>query len=115
MLLGLEQAWLLGTPRLVVESDSKVLVDLVSSSERLPSEVPKLVRRIRLLAQRLWKVEFTHSWREGNRCADWLANQSLEASSFELQVLQQSPGELRQLLFDDVSWASWPRLIRTSS
>jgi hypothetical protein len=59
-----------------------------------------------------WHVQFNHTWREGNRSADWLANFSLTLNSLDLHVLGSPPRELQRLMFDDVSSACMPRSVR---
>jgi hypothetical protein len=71
-----------GFTHLLVESDSKLLIDMVTESCKLNGNTHILVRRIRNFANLHRCVAFKHTWREGNRCADWLANYSLSQSSF---------------------------------
>jgi ribonuclease HI len=71
-----------GFTHLLVESDSKLLIDMVTESCKLNGNTHILVRRIRNFANLHRRVAFKHTWREGNRCADWLANYSLSQSSF---------------------------------
>lgn len=58
-----------GISKLKVESDSKVLVDLVNTSVQ-GIQMHTLVKRIRNELQKNWKVQVIHIYREGNRCAD---------------------------------------------
>jgi hypothetical protein len=68
----------------------------------------------RLLLKLNWKVQFNHTWREGNRVADWLANFSFSLNSFNTYIMETPPKEASSLLFDDISKASMPRNIRIS-
>jgi hypothetical protein len=81
MYLGLDMAWKERIPQLIVESDSKILIDIVTNNYKFSGVVPTLVQRIRNLLALDWRVQFRHTWREDNRCADWLANFSLSLDS----------------------------------
>jgi len=60
----------------------------------------------------VWRVQFRHTWREGNRCADWLANFNYYEDSFNFIKMENSSNELRILQFDDFSDASLPRNVQ---
>jgi hypothetical protein len=98
-----------GFNHLIVESDSKLLIDMATRSCKLNGNTPILIRRIRDFANLQWHVAFKHTWREGYRCADWLANYSLSQSSFDVRDLETPPRELQNFLFDDISGACMPR------
>ena len=51
-----------------------------------------------------------HTFREGNRCVDWLANQSLQFD-LGLQELQSVLAGLENLLLGDVIGVSTPSVI----
>jgi ribonuclease HI len=112
MYLGLDLAHQQGIKKLHVESDSKVLIDMVTKKKNFNGNIPTLVRRIRQLLQLNWQVHLSHTWREGNRSADWLANFSYTLSSFDVHFLESPPRELQSLLFDDISGACMPRNVR---
>ena len=78
--LGLDMAWGEGIPHLIVESDSKV-IDMVTNNCKINGTIPSLVQRIQEILRREWHTQVIHTWREGNRCADWLANFSLYLNS----------------------------------
>jgi len=115
MYLGLEMAWREHISQLIVESDSKILIDLVTENCKFSGSVSILVQRIRKLLALDWRVQFRHTWREGNRCADWLANFSFFLDSFNFIIMENPSNELCRLLFDDISGASMPRNVRLSS
>lgn len=52
----------------------------------------------------------SHHHREGNRVADYLANHALGGGT-SLQILQNPPHACIKLLRDDMSGASFPRII----
>ncbi|PNX73568.1 receptor-like kinase, partial [Trifolium pratense] len=55
---------------LQMESDSKVLVDMVTRNCKLNGRIPTLIKHIHALKNLDWHVEINHSCREGNRPAD---------------------------------------------
>jgi ribonuclease HI len=112
MYIGMDLARRQGITHLQVESDSKVLVDMVTGNCKVNGRIPTLIRRIRDLKTLDWQVQINHTWREGNRSADWLANFSLTLDSFDLHIVETPPRELRSLIFDDLSGACMPRSVR---
>jgi ribonuclease HI len=112
--LGLDMAWRDHISYLIIESDSKLLIDMITGNCTIGGATPILVRRIRKLLALDWQVQVLHTWREGNRSADWLANYSLSMSSFDFSIVESPPSELRSLLFDDLSGACMPRNVRVN-
>ncbi|CAJ2653897.1 unnamed protein product [Trifolium pratense] len=113
MYLGMKLAWSQGFHHLEVESDSKSLVDMITRKVKSNGNPPTLVRRIQELLKLNWQVHFNHTWREGNRSADWLANFSFSLDSFNIHVMENPPNEVSRLLFDDFFGACMPRNIRS--
>ena len=109
MYLGLDMAWRENTTHLIVESNSKILVDMITENCNFSGTTPTLVRRIRQLLSLSQTVKITHTWREGNKSADWLANFSISMYSLDFHILENPPSELQSLLFDDISEACMPR------
>ncbi|XP_045791939.1 uncharacterized protein LOC123886688 [Trifolium pratense] len=95
MYLGTNLAWRHGITHLHVESDSKVLIDMVTDRVKLNESTPTLVLRIRHLLR--------------IRSAYWLANFSYSLDSFDIHVLEFPPRELQSMLFDHISRACMPR------
>jgi ribonuclease HI len=114
MYLRMQLAWRYGFHQLHVESDSKTLVDMITGKVKINGNPPTLVRRIQELLKLNWQVLFNHTWREGNRSADWLANFSFSLDSFNTYVMETPHREVSSLLFDDISGACMPRNIRVS-
>jgi ribonuclease HI len=112
MYTGMKMARRQGYTHLIVESDSKLLIDMVTGRCKLNGNSPILVKRIQDLSNLQWHVIFQHTWREGNRCADWLASFSLNQSSYDVRILENPPRELQHLLFDDIAGACMPRSVR---
>jgi hypothetical protein len=59
-----------------------------------------------------WQVQINHTWREGNRSADWLVNFNFSLDSFNIHVMETPPNEISRLFFDDFIGACMPRNIR---
>jgi len=110
--LGLDMAWSEGLSHVIVESDSKVLIDMVANNCKISGTIPSMIRRIQEILQRYWHTQVIHTWREGNRCADWLANFSLSLDSWNLVVLESPASELQRLIYDDIFGACIPRNLR---
>ncbi|GAU48527.1 hypothetical protein TSUD_243050 [Trifolium subterraneum] len=66
--------------------------------------VPTLVQRIRNLLDLDWRVQFCHTWREGNRCADWLANFSLSLNFVVCARTETPPTSTPSLKVIDHLW-----------
>jgi hypothetical protein len=94
MYLGMQLAWRYGFHQLHVESDSKTLVDIITGKVKINGNPHTLVRRIQEL--------FNHTWQEGNRSADWLANFSFSLDSFNTYVMETPHREVSSFLFDDI-------------
>ncbi|KAF2297118.1 hypothetical protein GH714_017608 [Hevea brasiliensis] len=72
---GLRMAWDLGFRRLLVELDSRTILDLVSKMEDMPNlRFINLVSQYRELINRSWQVQLVHCYREANKMTDGLAN-----------------------------------------
>jgi len=110
--LGLELAWRDGISQLCVESDSKLLVDMITNNCKMNGTTLVLIRRIQNILNRNWKIQVHHTLREGNRSVDWLANFSLTMDSWNLILLETPSTELNSLLFDDIFGACMPRNVR---
>nr|ABD32321.2 Ribonuclease H [Medicago truncatula] len=94
--LGLDMAWREHYSHLIVESDSKILIDMISDNFKFNGNIPVLVYRIRKLLKTSWNVQLNHTWREGNRSADWLANLSISTYHFNFIVLESPPCEVKE-------------------
>jgi hypothetical protein len=64
MYLGMYLAWRQGITHLRVESDCKVLIDMMADRVKLNERTPILVLRIRHLLALSWQVILSHTWRE---------------------------------------------------
>ena len=80
-LSGVDMVWREGISHLIVKSDSKVFIDMVTNNCKINGTIPSLVQRIQEILRREWHTQVIHTWREGNICSDWLANFSLSLNS----------------------------------
>ncbi|CAI0404027.1 unnamed protein product [Linum tenue] len=71
---GLQLAWDLGYRRVRVELDSRCGIHLISSNANPDHHHVSIIDRLQALARCDWEVVFSHVYREGNKCADFLAN-----------------------------------------
>lgn len=71
---GLWLCWERGVHKVIVEMDSKWVVDVMADSFSHEKEWETLMDDYMFLASMLTNVRFVHVLREGNRCADMLAN-----------------------------------------
>ncbi|PNY13092.1 nucleic acid binding protein [Trifolium pratense] len=112
MYVGMKLVERQGIIQLIVESDSKVLIDMVTEKCNLNGVTSILIRRIQDLISRNWQIQFKHTRRKGNRSADWLPNHSFTHNSFDLMMLETPPRELQSILFDDIYGACMPGIMR---
>jgi hypothetical protein len=63
MYVGLELARRKGVTHLIVESNSKILIDMVTGRCKLNGATPILLRRIQELISMDWQTQFSHMWR----------------------------------------------------
>jgi len=110
--LGLDMAWREHYSHIIVESVSKILIDMISGNFKLNENIPILVHRIRKMLKMSWNVQLNHTWREGNMSADWLANLSISTYHFNLLVLESPPREVQRILFYNLFGACMPRNVR---
>ena len=108
--LGLKMVWEQGYKNIVLESDSKTLVKILPKKAITNSSIFMLHCQCQRILERDWTVEIRHTYKEGNRCADWLANYSL-TQSLGSHISQDPPSELLSLLLADALGVATPRLI----
>ncbi|KAF7835253.1 Ribonuclease H protein [Senna tora] len=99
ILHGLEVAWNAGYRRIIVETDSKDVVENISKRNMEMHQSSQLVRKVRNLMQRNWDVKIRHEYREANEVAHRLA--SLARIGADTIVFNEAPGPILPLLFKD--------------
>ncbi|KAE9595686.1 putative ribonuclease H-like domain-containing protein [Lupinus albus] len=110
--IALDIAWDRGFRKLILETDSLTVADVVNNkdgacSHRLHEK--KLVESIRdKKKKRKWDVRIVHSRREGNKVADWLANLShglQVGDQIELPKLPHGCCSCHELMLEDTRLA----------
>lgn len=108
ILQGLRLASRMGVRNLIVECDSKHIIDLLRSSARGYGNVCNIMERCRTKANSFQQIVFLHVYREHNRIADFLAKKALcQPSGFN--QLMEPPTDLIDLLYEDQIGASFYR------
>ncbi|XP_015936169.1 uncharacterized protein LOC107462117 [Arachis duranensis] len=107
---GLKTAWELGMRKIILEVDSKAVVDVIKGATNFNKHPEAIVRKIVKILQRKWQTKLVHSYREGNRGADCMANESLFTEP-GYHFIDQPSTKLRSILADNCRGATLPRLI----
>ncbi|CAI0393786.1 unnamed protein product [Linum tenue] len=102
-------AWDAGARRVEVQSDSRTAIQLIqSATETHPHRM--MIMTARQLIQRDWEVTITHTFREGNFTADFLASQGHDYPIGIHSFPGNNPNLLHWLLYDRMGVAI-PRLV----
>ncbi|WCJ31853.1 Polynucleotidyl transferase ribonuclease H-like superfamily protein [Euphorbia peplus] len=106
---GLILAWNLGFIKVQVEVDSLLCVDLLHRQSTLSNDLLTLIVGIRTLQQRNWEISISHTYREGNRGADFMANL---AATVELGIhfFDRPPMGVHRIIEQDLLGVSFPRI-----
>ncbi|KAJ1411152.1 Ribonuclease H domain [Sesbania bispinosa] len=84
VLYGMERAWALRIPKLIVETDSTNVVRLIMLGCNETNPLFSIVQRIQDLMRKDWMVRIHHILHEANQPADVLAGHCLRQSNSEL-------------------------------
>lgn len=104
---GLDLAWKEGLRKVEVHSDSQVIIGMIKG-RRCSRRFKPIMDAIWNMLNRNWIVKFTHVLREGNRCADLLANQGCNGP-LGLRWLTHPQENLQNLLMQDILGVALPR------
>lgn len=108
---GLHVARNLQIRKLIIQMDNQACVQIFKGEEEASGECAHLIQQCRnLLSSPDWKISITHVYREGNRAADWLANQGV-TQSCSLHLFNNPPSPLSRILAEDLQGVAFPRLI----
>ncbi|KAL4364865.1 hypothetical protein AHAS_Ahas07G0048800 [Arachis hypogaea] len=94
----------------MVECDSEGVVKLLNEERKLERHHNSLIRRISELKKLDWRIFFVHNYREGNKCADFLAKKSIDLD-FGFLFWDYPFPELVIILQEDERGATLPRSI----
>ncbi|KAK9286474.1 hypothetical protein L1049_014871 [Liquidambar formosana] len=98
--LGLKIAWDIGFRHLWVESDCEVAVNLILLGDHSFHSSGHIILDCREYLLRNWNCRISHVHREGNKCADFLANWGHDYCG--LTLLTSPPTGLGSLILDDI-------------
>ena len=99
---GLKMAWNMGLDKIILESDSTVLVELLNRRNEAVVKDRNLLISCMNLVKKDWQLIISHVYREGNRSADWMANFSLKHEQ-GVSLHESPPTEVENILVDDAS------------
>ncbi|CAL1362249.1 unnamed protein product [Linum trigynum] len=97
---GLEVAWNTGCRTLKMESDSRLAIELINNRLDQVHPYSTLLSAIRRKLSQDWLVSISHTYREGNRVADWLSKHSL-VYPYGMHELANPPQGLGSILQED--------------
>lgn len=103
-------AWDRNLRRVIIESNSLVVVNLIYGGCFILHPYASLVNQIRAWLHREWEVTCVHVRREANQVADCLAEMTLELP-FGLHLLELCPPRCSSLLLSDVAGVSFSCLV----
>jgi ribonuclease HI len=100
---GLQLAWDLGYRSIIMESDSQAALDLIVDTKQKDFHPhATLLSLIRKLSSLPWVVSFSHTLREGNKCAVWLAKFGA-TNTDSLKMWTSPPPQLDIIMLADTS------------
>ncbi|CAL1398877.1 unnamed protein product [Linum trigynum] len=107
---GLDIAWRRRCTSLIVESDSQLAIQLIKDRQDPIHPYAGILMSIRRLLSQDWLVNIVHTYREGNRAADWLSKHSL-VYPYGVRELFDPPRDLCRVLQEDNQGVSFERRI----
>ncbi|GKV17362.1 hypothetical protein SLEP1_g27876 [Rubroshorea leprosula] len=110
---GLEIAAGRGISKIIVETDSKVAILLIESTDTTLHSLGTLISDCRLLLRLFTDARISHIYREANAAADFLAKLG-STSAIDFVVYEESPPGLSSILYHDLIGTSFPRTIVAS-
>lgn len=101
-MLGLNMAKEMGIPKLVLQMDNEACIQVLKSEEFPGGECHHIINYCRsLISFSGWEVKIIHTFREGNKVADRLANLGVVQEE-KVRFFHTSPYEISTLLFEDI-------------
>ncbi|CAL1407561.1 unnamed protein product [Linum trigynum] len=114
LMYGLDLAWKHDCRALQVQTDSQLALQLINSRHDPVHPYATLLTAIRRKISRDWLVRLTHTYREGNRVADWLSKHSL-VYPYGMHELGHPPPGVVSILREDVMGVTRPRRVTAHS
>ncbi|CAL1413418.1 unnamed protein product [Linum trigynum] len=97
---GLGVAWQQGCRTLILETDSQMALQLIDKRTDPLHPHATLLAAIRRRIAQDWVVKLAHTYREGNRAADWLSKHSL-VYPYGKYELTAPPQRIQHIIGDD--------------
>lgn len=111
LMRGLDLANNMHIQQLEVQLDSLACIQALQSNRKENRAFTHKLNYCReMIENPQWKVWITHIYREGNRAADWLANNGVIQEE-RLVILRNIPVALRRIMEEDMRGVAFPRLI----
>ncbi|CAL1377168.1 unnamed protein product [Linum trigynum] len=107
---GLELAWKLGFRVVKFASDSQLAIQLIQDRHDPIHPYATLLGLVRRKLSQDWLVNLSHTYREGNRFADWLSKHSL-VYPYGMHELADPPPGVVPLIRDDMMGVTFERRI----
>lgn len=113
LLRDAEGKWIFGFVKHLGYCKSNVTRAVIQVLSKNTPHQSNLIKAIQHMLNRNWTVEINHIFREGNRCADWLAGNSTRLN-VGLHLYSEPPKALAHFLLVDVLRVSMTRHIAIS-
>ncbi|XVF36745.1 hypothetical protein REPUB_Repub19eG0084900 [Reevesia pubescens] len=101
-------AWNEGFRYVDCQTDAKIVIDLVNSSNSDLQPLGNLIEDIHALKASNWVCNLIHTLREGNFCADLLAKSACYME-LDFEMLRTPSSSMDHLLNADRWWVLYPR------
>ncbi|CAL1368627.1 unnamed protein product [Linum trigynum] len=111
---GLELAWKLGFRVVKLASDSQLAIQLIQDRQDPIHPYATLLGLVRRKLSQDWLVNLSHTYREGNRVADWLSKHSL-VYPYGMHELVDPPLGVVPLIMDDLMGVTFERRVVANS
>ena len=111
--MGLNLTWDKGFRKVVLESDSRVVIGLINGESVRVDRNFNLIMQIKNILGRDWEVIILHVYREANCVAYWLTNFGLTRDLLVrgADTISDHPSVIYPLLYYDLIGSTIPRLI----
>ncbi|XP_028765356.1 uncharacterized protein LOC114723329 [Neltuma alba] len=96
---GLKLCWNLGFRKVQVETDAKEIINQIREKGEIEGD-NALTNILQELIRREWQLEFSYTYREGNRCADMMAKMSLSIPQ-RWSMWEAPPSGILRILQED--------------
>lgn len=101
---GLKLARYKHIDRIIIEMDSEATIKLMVGDTEEEDIQGAIIKDYKIFASKFERIKYTHTWREVNKCADWLANLG-QLGDWGTTILEEPPDGLFQLLYEDARGA----------